>query len=656
MPRITITVPGKKPQPYQFKPERKSIQIGRGSSNDIVIDCPSISTIHAELVRTDEGVYELRDLGSTNGIKKDGKKHDVLVLEETDQLKLGEVTFGFTLSSARPPVAEESPASLAEPARDEDAPPVDEQRRDEPEAAGVSPAAKKPGIAGPVVFAILGIAAVLYAVFGIPQDTGEVNEWYLFLGRFHPLAVHLPIGLLLVAALFEWLGVIRPLAHLRRAVPALLVCAALGALFAVYHGVLLAAGSGVLLDTVESHLWAGVYLTIAMFLLVPVRAIIARAPRWVTGTCYQGLLVVSLFLLMGASHLGGNITHGREYLVEYMPEPMRESLAKLPAPIREFIGLPAPAEPVSVADLTLYDAVFAGPVNQYCVACHKPERIRGGLLMHTLDAILEGGESGPAIVYGDLEASELFVRITLPKDDDEHMPPDGRKGFSDTQIEWFRWWISSGIPGDTPATEVTDAPDDILAAIREAIDAAGAPEEEATETVATAPAWTLEIVNTVNAALPAGRLVPVSRNADDGLLLTTAGAGESFDDAALDALAPIAPFIVEADLSRTGVTDGGMATVATWQNLRRLRLDHTAIGDSGVRALDAMVELASLNLFNTKITNASVDPLLAMPALEALFVGETALDDAALARLADLLPAIPPPPADPTGEEDSAEP
>ena len=497
---------------------------------------------------------------------------------------------------------------------------------------------------------------MLYAAFGIEQGTGEVNEWYLFLGRFHPLAVHLPIGLLVIAAIFEWLGVIRPLSHLRRAVPALLVSACIGALFAVYHGVLLAAGSGVLIESVDSHLWAGVALSISMFLLLPARAFIARLPRLFAASCYQLLLLLSLFLLMGASHLGGNITHGKDYLVKYMPAPMRESLSTLPKPVREFIGLvdvDAPP-PVPASELTLYDAVFAPPIGQYCVACHKPERVRGELLMHTLDALLEGGETGPAIVYGDLAASELYTRITLPKDDDFHMPPDGRKGFSDTQIAWFEWWISSGIPGDTPAASITEAPADILAAIQEALASAGtnAEEDENEAPEKSLPSWKPEELAAVNAALSAGRIVPVSRNPEDGLLLTTAGAGEAFTDADLEAIAPLAPFMVEADLSRTGVTDGGMSVVATWPGLRRLRLDHTSIGDSGVRSLGGLPELASLNLFNTRITNTSVDSLLAMPALTALFTGETALDEDALARLAALLPVIPaPPPAVEEGVE-----
>ena len=669
MPRITITVPGKNPQPYFFKPERKQIQIGRGSSNEIVVDCPSVSTVHAELVRTDGG-YELRDLGSTNGIKKDGQRVKSLRLGETDKATLGDVAFDFSTleaapagdvktdeDAAKPPLPDIKPDPTAKTENKENTPesmpaPAPDAAPSSDSDSANSSSQRPAGLFGPIIFAILGIALVAYAVLGIPQHTGDVNEWYLFLGRFHPLVVHFPIGLLVLAALFEWIGVIRPLRHLRRAVPAIRVLGALGALSAVYHGVLLTAGGGTMGDTVESHLWAGAALAAVMFLLVPLRATTWEKPRWLTGLCYQAMLLASLVLLAAASHLGGSITHGREYLVEYMPEPLRESLSGLPEPLRDFIGLTEAAPPVDVEGITLYDAVFAGPVGQYCVACHKPDRVRGGLLMHTLDALLEGGNSGSAIVYGDLEASELFTRITLPEDDDLHMPPDGRQGFSDTQIDWFEWWIASGIPGDTPAAEITDAPDDILEAIHTAVAAAEAGGEEGDEADVeeSAPAWTTEEVNAVNESLAAGRIVPVSRNPEDGLVITTAGAGDNFTDADLEAIAPLGPFVVEADLSRTGITDGGMATVGEWLAIRRLRVDHTAIGDSGVRAIDRLPALTSLNLYQTRITNASVEPLLAMPALESLFVGETALDDDALDRLGPLLPVVPPPP--PADEEE----
>jgi pSer/pThr/pTyr-binding forkhead associated (FHA) protein len=55
MPRVTITVPDRTPQPYRFQLDRRVVSLGRGSDNDIAIDCGSVSVRHAEMVRVDGG-------------------------------------------------------------------------------------------------------------------------------------------------------------------------------------------------------------------------------------------------------------------------------------------------------------------------------------------------------------------------------------------------------------------------------------------------------------------------------------------------------------------------------------------------------------------------------------------------------------------------
>jgi len=97
MPRVTITVPDKKPQPYRFQLDRKLTRLGRGSENDIVIDCASVSVHHAEMERV-EGGFQLRDTGSTNGIKLDGARKEVIPLRDGMTLKVGDVSFDFQLS------------------------------------------------------------------------------------------------------------------------------------------------------------------------------------------------------------------------------------------------------------------------------------------------------------------------------------------------------------------------------------------------------------------------------------------------------------------------------------------------------------------------------------------------------------------------------
>ncbi len=97
MPRVIITVPTKTPQPYRFSLDREVVTLGRGKENDIVIDSGSVSVQHAEMRRV-EGGFEIEDLGSTNGIKVDGKRQMKFALKSGVSVSIGEATFDFTLS------------------------------------------------------------------------------------------------------------------------------------------------------------------------------------------------------------------------------------------------------------------------------------------------------------------------------------------------------------------------------------------------------------------------------------------------------------------------------------------------------------------------------------------------------------------------------
>ena len=81
-----------------------------------------------------------------------------------------------------------------------------------------------------------------------------------------------------------------------------------------------------------------------------------------------------------------------------------------------------------------------------CAKCHGADgKVKGGLRLDSREAILHGGDSGPAVVPGDLEKSVIIhaVRYT---DEDMQMPPpkDGEpRKLSDGQIAdlsaWVKW-------------------------------------------------------------------------------------------------------------------------------------------------------------------------------------------------------------------------
>lgn len=145
MPRVTITVPEKTPQPYRFQLDRQAVTLGRGSDNDIVIDCGSVSVKHAEMRRV-WGGYELRDLDSTNGIKLDDERQEVIPLSNGASVKLGDVAFDFLLSDEElEALAEEKPAATP--------PYMDEPVMDEPEhsRAKLPPLREEPAHEEPIL-------------------------------------------------------------------------------------------------------------------------------------------------------------------------------------------------------------------------------------------------------------------------------------------------------------------------------------------------------------------------------------------------------------------------------------------------------------------------------------------------------------------------
>ncbi len=62
--------------------------------------------------------------------------------------------------------------------------------------------------------------------------------------------------------------------------------------------------------------------------------------------------------------------------------------------------------------------------------------------------LIKGGDSDDNVVPGDPDKSLLISRISLPKDDDDHMPPSGKEEVTKEEIALLSWWIKSGASKD----------------------------------------------------------------------------------------------------------------------------------------------------------------------------------------------------------------
>ncbi len=95
-------------------------------------------------------------------------------------------------------------------------------------------------------------------------------------------------------------------------------------------------------------------------------------------------------MLFLTGHLGGNLTHGETYLVQYAPKP-----------VRRLAGLSAETDPREVpkdlASADIYLDLVAPALHQRCDACHNDGKKSGGFILANYDALMKGGKEGPVI-------------------------------------------------------------------------------------------------------------------------------------------------------------------------------------------------------------------------------------------------------------------
>src|SRR2546423_13616961 len=94
----------------------------------------------------------------------------------------------------------------------------------------------------------------------LPPDGNERSEWAQFIGRFHPLAVHFPIALILLVPILELAGLNYRLSFLRMSVGFVLGLATIGATVAAILGWSLGRSGGYSGPFVTQHMWAGISL------------------------------------------------------------------------------------------------------------------------------------------------------------------------------------------------------------------------------------------------------------------------------------------------------------------------------------------------------------------------------------------------------------
>jgi mono/diheme cytochrome c family protein len=109
------------------------------------------------------------------------------------------------------------------------------------------------------------------------------------------------------------------------------------------------------------------------------------------------------------------------------------------------IGVGFPSQADAAAEPKLPEKAHA-ILEQHCFKCHShaENKSKGGLLMDSIEALLEGGETGPALVAGKPDES-LFIKAIRYDDEDLKMPPKGEK-LSPADVATLVEWVKAGAP------------------------------------------------------------------------------------------------------------------------------------------------------------------------------------------------------------------
>ena len=429
------------------------------------------------------------------------------------------------------------------------------------------------------------------------------GDWQQFLGRFHPLVIHIPIGLLVLLPILEIVGASRP--ALREAAGFVLGLAFLSCLGALTLGYLLAYGSGDAGPTVTRHMWGGITLTIGVL------ACWLARPWWRSGAVphvYPALLTCVLVVLVWTAHEGGSLTHGNNYLTEYMPARMKRFLVFRTVQPNMIPG-------------SFYVQHINPIFDANCVSCHGARKEKGGLRLDSYGQLMEGGNSGAVIIAGKPDRSLLLQRVTLPPDHKKFMPAGGKPPLKPEEIAWIRAWI---LDGASPTAKTVKG---VSIRVR--------PAEQPLIPVGDYSRLMPEIRKMASGQ--GAKLTPVSGKPSDGLILNTEDVAGSFNDAQLAQFEKFAPYIVEADLGGTAVTDASFSTLATFTRLRALHLERTAITGKGLAQLAPLTQLTYLNLSGTKVTKAVLAPLRSMKNLRHVYLYNTPAQPATVTESAHVI-------------------
>lgn len=439
--------------------------------------------------------------------------------------------------------------------------------------------------------------AVLTLLIILPLS--ELPAIFQFVGRLHPLVLHFPIVLILASFLFEIIAQKANKPEYREPASLLLWLGAFSAVISAIAGYLLSVNGGYGGNTFAFHQWFGLATSAVSTLLIQIKSKESAKQYF---TPLFGVLAV---LLIVTGHFGASLTHGEDFLTEVFEEDVTSALIE--------------TEPV-------FAQIVQPILENKCMSCHNPNKIKGGLSLASQEEILKGGENGAIFKPGDALNSVLISHLLLPTEDKLHMPPKGKTQLTNEEIKMLEWWVTAGGSFNQVVNEIpNEDPIQVILA------SYFTPEESLDIDFVSS-----EIIASLNTTKISIKQIEASKP----YLEVYIGQHDSLQVSEIKGLKKIRDQIYSLDLGSSYVNKSILQEVAKFENLHRLYLDNTEVDDGMISSLRKLDNLEYLNLYGTSITQKGASQMLGLENLEKLYLWQTQIKAEALEILKTDFPDI----------------
>ncbi len=424
-----------------------------------------------------------------------------------------------------------------------------------------------------------------------------------FIGRFHPVLVHLPIGILLLAIIFHFLSYKKKFETLQHAVKYSLLLGMFAAIASCISGFLLSSSGDYEEALVDKHQWFGIGVAVA--------AIVAYILVVKSSSFIKWMMPLLALLIIITGHLGGSITHGEDYLTKSFSE--RNDKGTM-------ITKPIP----NVQEAVAYNDIIQPLLQARCYNCHGPNKQKGKLRLDEQSFIEKGGEDGKVIIAGSAGESELIKRILLPADNKDHMPPKEKAQLTKEQIELLNWWVNSGADFHKKVTELKQ-PEKIkpyLIALQSGGQKTVAAITSIPEAVIEkAPDAVIEKLKALDVAIS-----PVSQNSN--YLMVNFVSVDTVTSKHLELMKQVSKQIIWLKVGNTEINTAALTVIGNLPALTRLFLNNTNVSDNDLLSFKNLSQLQYLNLSQTRVTVNGLNNLNGLKNLQQLYLYQSGITPA----------------------------